>query len=187
MPAEQRAERGFLRNAATSSRFELEASRLAATKSTDPSIRSFATRLSASHGIASQQLQHMLHARGMAAPMLENSQRQVLNRLAKLDGAKFNREFMAQVGIRYQSDEVQMFEKAQKAVKDPVLLAWIDSSLTTLKENLALAEQVTNGDVKLVRASSFAKTARQASPAVVPGMPMPLPGQVPGSGRPQSP
>lgn len=157
MSVEQRAERGFLRNAATSSRFELEASRLAAGKSIHPAVRSFAARLNASHALASQQLQRMLNARGMAAPMLENSQRKVLNRLEKLDGAKFDREFMAQVGVRYQADEVEMFEKASKAVKDPALLAWIDRSLATLKDNLALAEQATNGDVKLVRSGATAR------------------------------
>ncbi len=154
MPAEQRAERGFLRNAATSSRFELEASRLAAVKSTQPSVRAFAARLNASHALASRQLQQMLNARGMAAPMLENSQRKVLNRLEKLDGAKFDREFMAQVGVRYQADEVEMFEKANKAVKDPALLAWIDRSLATLRDNLALAEQAAHGGVKLVRSGA---------------------------------
>ncbi|WP_082151560.1 DUF4142 domain-containing protein [Caenimonas sp. SL110] len=187
MPVEQRAERGFLRNAATSSRFELEASNLAARKSGDASIRAFAARLNATHRASGQQLQHMLHARGMAMPMFENSQRKVLNRLEKLDGAKFDREFMAQLGTRYQTDEVQMFERAQKVVKDPALAAWIERSLATLKDNLALAEQSTHGDVKLARSASFATAARQTSPAVVPGMPMPPPTQVLGAGRSTSP
>lgn len=170
MSIEQREERGFLRNVAAASRFEAEAARIAVGKSANATVRSFATSLLNHHTSATPVLQHMLHARGMAAPMLENAHRKVLNRLAKVDGAKFDREFMATVGLKYQAEEVQVFERAQKVVKDPVLAAWIEKTLVARRDTLAIAEQATNGDVKMVRGTSFARAARQAAPATVPGM-----------------
>jgi predicted outer membrane protein len=166
MPVEQREERAFLRNAAAASRFETEAARIAVGKSGNGTVRAFAATLIAHHTSAAAVLQHMLHARGMAQPMLENQQRKTLNRLAKLNGAALDREFMSQVGLKYQSEEVLMFERAQKVVKDPLLAGWIEKTLPTLKYHLASAEQAAHGGVKLVRGAVPARATRQlAAPA----------------------
>ena len=151
MTAEQREERRFLKDAAASSRFEAEASRMALGKSNDPAVRSFAAMLINYHASASNELLHMLHGRGMAAPMLANDQRKVLNRLTKLHGSKFDREFLREVALKNQQEEVQAYEKASFVAREPRLKGWIDRTLPTLRYQLASAERIAPADVKLAR------------------------------------
>lgn len=156
MSAQQREERRFLRDAAAGSRFEAEASRLALGKSNNPGVRSFAASQINYHAAAGNDLLHMLHARGMAAPMLANDQRKILNRLAKLQGAKFDREFLEQVALKFQHEDVQYYEKASLAVQDPRLKAWIDRTVPTLQYHLRMAERIAPAGVSLAKAAASA-------------------------------
>lgn len=163
MPVEQREERRFLKDAAAASRFESEASKLALGKSNDPAVRSFAATLINHHASTGTVLQHMLHGRGMAPPMLENDQRKVLNRLAKLHGAKFDREYLDEVGLKYQQEDVAAYEKAGFAARDPALKAWIGKTLPTLRYHLATAERITAAaEARMARAGSRATGPAQS-------------------------
>jgi predicted outer membrane protein len=149
---EQRDEWRFLKEAAAASRFENEASRMALAKSADPGVRSLAATLINKHASAFTTLQQMLHARNMAPPMLANEQRKVLNRMAKLQGAKFDREYLAEIALRAQQDELQVFEKAAGTAHDPALRSWIEHTLPTLRYQLATAERITGTGAKIAKA-----------------------------------
>ena len=138
---EQREERRFLKDAAAASRFQSEAARLALNKSNDAGVRSFAATLINHDAAVTTTLQHMLHVRAMAPPMLDNAQRKTLNRLAKMHGKKFDREFMEEVALKHQLQEVEQYEKANLTIKDPALKAWIANNLPTLRYHLATAER----------------------------------------------
>ena len=153
MSAHQLEERQFLKDAAASSRFEAEASRLALSKSHDAWVRSIAATLINHHAAVGNELLHMLHARGMAAPMLANHQRKILNRLAKLQGAKFDRVFFEDVALRSQEEGIAYYEKASLVANDAHLKAWIDWKLPTLRYHLATAERTAPASVKLARGS----------------------------------
>lgn len=156
MSAQQREERRFLKDAAASSRFEAEAARMALGKSSDPGVRSLAATLINHHASAGNELLYMLHGRGMAAPMLANDQRKILNRLAKLQGAKFDSEFLKEVALKYQQEDVQYYEKASLVAREPRLKAWIDRTLPTLRYHLMTAERIAPADVKLARGAAGA-------------------------------
>lgn len=151
MPAEQREERRFLKEAAAGSRFEAEASRMALGKSGDASVRSFAAMLINHHASVNNELLHMLQGRGMAAPMLGNDQRKILNRLSRLQGAKFDRLYLEEVALKHQQDDVQFYEKASFAAADARLKAWINRQLPTLRYHLATAERIAPPDLRLAR------------------------------------
>jgi predicted outer membrane protein len=157
--AEHREERRFLKDAAAASRFQSEASRMALGKSNDPGVRSFAVALINHQAVATTMLQHMLHVRGMAPPMLDNDQRKTLNRLAKLHGRKFDREFMEEVGLKNQQQDVEQYEKAGLAARDPALKSWIANTLPTLRYHLATAERSMPPEVKLAKATAPSKAA----------------------------
>lgn len=142
----QREEWRFLKEAAAAGRFESEASRLALAKSSRPGVRSFAATLVNHHTSVGNELVHMLHVRGMAPPMLSNDQRKALNRLAKLQGAKFDREYLEEVGLKTQQEDLQVFERARIATRDPQLKAWIERMLPTLRYHLSLAERLAPPD-----------------------------------------
>ncbi|MEO5670656.1 MAG: DUF4142 domain-containing protein [Ramlibacter sp.] len=148
LTAQQREEWRFLKEAAAASRFEGDAARLALGRSTDPRVRAFATTLISHQASAGNELLHLLHVRGMAAPMLTNGQRKTLNRLGKLQGVKFDREFVEQVGLRYQQDDVRVYEKASTMAGEPRLKAWIDRTLPSMREHMAIAGRIASLDSK---------------------------------------
>ena len=182
MTAQQLGERRFLKDAAAASRFEAEAARLALARSNDPGVRSFAATLINHHQLAGNELLHMQHMHGMAPPMLANDQRKTLNRLAKLQGAKFDHEFLAEVGLRYQQADVEYFEKARLAAGEPMLKAWIGRNLPTLRYHLATAERLAPPDLRVTKTAtpvpandrlaaraSMATRTMGAAPATGPG------------------
>lgn len=156
MSEQQREEWRFLKDAAAAGRFEAEASRLALAKSSNAGVRSFAATLINHHASVGNELVYMLHVRGMAPPMLGNHQRKALNRLAKLQGAKFDREFMDEVGLKNQQEDVQVFEKARLHARDPQLKAWIERMLPTLRYHMTMAERLAPPDSRLLRGASAA-------------------------------
>jgi putative membrane protein len=178
LSAQEREEWRFLKDAAATNRFQTEAARLALVKSKAPAVRSLAGTLIDPRNTSGNELLRLLHMRGMAPPMLANYQRKTLNRLARLQGTKFDREFVAQVGLKSQRDEVQYYEKAGASVGDPVLKDWIARTLPALRDQLATAERVAAPEIKLARngasvkrpaSSRHAAAAPSASHSTLPG------------------
>jgi putative membrane protein len=145
LPPDERAARAFLRTAAIAARVETEASRLAATRAQAEGLREFAADLLKYHESADLELLWLLHARDMAPPMLETAQRKALNRLARLDGAKFDRAYVELVSVRRQRSDVQQFERAAAGITDAALKAWIERQLPALREQQAAAQRLAGG------------------------------------------
>lgn len=138
----EREERRFLREAAAASRFQTEAARLVLARSTNPGVRSLATTLGSHHAASGNDLLRLLHQRGMAAPMLENTQRKTLNRLGRLAGARLDREYLDEVAIQAQQEAVEAYERAGGSVRDPALRQWLAQGLPALRYQLAGAERL---------------------------------------------
>ena len=156
---EQREEWRFLKDAAAMSRFEADASRMALAKASDANVRALAATLVNHHSSAQSALQRMLHARNMAPPMLSNDQRKALNRMGKLQGVKFERQWVEWVALRSQQDSLAQYEHAASAARDPQLLAWIERTLPEMRFQFQAAERIVTGGVK------FAKLAPLLPPA----------------------
>jgi len=138
----EREERRFLREAAAASRFQAEAARLVLAKSTNPGVRSLATALGNHHAASGNDLLRMLNQRGMAAPMLENTQRKTLTRLARLQGARLDREYVEEVAVQAQQETVEAYERVGAGVHDPALRQWLAQGLPALRYQLAGAERL---------------------------------------------
>lgn len=141
LPPQERTTRAFLRTAAVAARIETDASRLAATRAQDPGVRAYAGELSSYRAEADLELLRLLHDRGMAPPMLETPQRKALNRLARLEGGKFDRAYVELLSARHQSSELQQYKRAMQAV-DPAVKAWIERQLPALREQQAAAQRL---------------------------------------------
>jgi putative membrane protein len=148
---EQREEWRFLKDAIAQGRFENDAARMALARSANADVRSLAAALVNHHTAAQPALQRMLQVRNIAPPMLSNVQRMELNRLAKLHGAKFDREWMEAVGLHSQQEGVQAFEKAAGTVRDPALRSWVVRTLPAMRTQLASAERTVMGATRYAR------------------------------------
>jgi len=143
LPPEEREARGFLRAAAMASLFELEASRLATERATGAGVRAYAAELMEYQEAAHLELLHLLHARGMALPMMDGAHRKALNRLARLSGPRFDREYVELLGQRHQREDVAAYERAVQGIADPLLRAWIERQLPNLRAQQMAAQRLT--------------------------------------------
>lgn len=128
----QRLERRFLQLAAAHLRFQAEASRLALARSGQPAVRDLAGVLLTRQESVQPELVRLLHARGMALPFTPDAHAKVLRRLAKLEGVKFDRLYLAEV-LASQRVDIANHHKVAAEGEDPVLRAWIERQLPVLK------------------------------------------------------
>lgn len=139
LPPAQRLERRFLQISAANLRFQAEASALALARSNNPAVKDLANTLLARQQTAQPELVRLLHARGMAQPMPGSEHGKVLKQLAKLNGAKFDRLYVDEVVLRSHQADIANYEKVAAQAEDPVLKAWIDRQLPTLRFHVAKA------------------------------------------------
>lgn len=139
LPPVQRLERRFLQIAAANLRFEAEASRLAQDRTNNPAVKDLANTLLARQQTAQPELLRLLHLRGMAPPMPTNRQFKVLRQLGKLNGAKFDRLFVDEVVLQSAHADIANYEKVAAQAEDPVLRAWADRQLPSLRFSYAKA------------------------------------------------
>ena len=138
-----RGDRKFIEEAAGHGMFEVQVGQLAASKATDPQVKSFAERLVKDHTAANQELQQIASKHQVEIPKeLPRSQRNKLQDLQKKSGAEFDREFVKEVGLEAHEEDIKKFEKASKDVKTPELKAWVDKTLPKLKEHHAAAQKL---------------------------------------------
>lgn len=139
LPPAQRLERRFLQIAAANLRFQAEASRLALARTNNTAVKDLANTLLSRQQTAQPELLRLLHVRGMAQPIPTNEHNKVLKQLAKLNGAKFDRLYVDEVMLRSYQADIANYEKVAAQAEDPVLKAWIDRQLPTLRFHYAKA------------------------------------------------
>jgi putative membrane protein len=135
----QRLERRFLQITAANLRFQVEASRLAASRSNNPAVKDLANTLLARQQTAQPELLRLLHARGMALPLPGNDHNKVLKQLSRLNGLKFDRLYVDEVVLRSYQADIANHEKVAVQAQDPVLKAWVERQLPTLRFHVAKA------------------------------------------------
>lgn len=136
------ADRKFIEDAAKGGMFEVESGQLAQQKASDPAVKEFASRLVQDHTKAGDELKQIAQAKGVTLPDKEKGgERHEMNKLDKLSGAAFDREF-AQRSVKDHEKDIKEFEKAASKVKDSELKAWAEKQLPVLREHLAMAQKL---------------------------------------------
>lgn len=138
-----RADRKFVQEAAGSGLFEVQAAQLAASKATDPAVKSYATMLVEHHSAANNELTQLANTKGVELPAAPpRAMRSDIENLGKKTGQDFDREFVRKVGVDAHKKDVKLFEKASKDLKDPELKAFAAKTLPTLQQHLAQAQKL---------------------------------------------
>ena len=183
---EQRQERQFLREAAAHLRLQTEASKIALTRSDSNAVRNIAALL-VNHANATQpELLHLLHARGMAMPMLGSDEVKLLKQLNRSKGAKFDRFYLEEVALRTSEADAALYERMLGVTHDAQLQAWVERHLATVRYHATQAARSLPGEanryVRGRRESRLADTppatnVMGANPAIVtrPAAPLPRP------------
>jgi putative membrane protein len=131
----------FVSKAGQDGMTEVEAGKLALSKSSDPAIRGFAQRMVADHGRANTQLTALATAKGVTPPKKLDAEHQAMvNALEATPADQFDREYAQHMNMDH-SKAIALFESASKA-SDPQLAEFARKTLPTLKEHKELAEKL---------------------------------------------
>jgi len=156
----------FVEDAAKGGLAEVQLGQLAAQKAQSPDVKKFGQRMVDDHTKANDQLKQIASSKGVELPSdLDRSARREHDKLSKLSGADFDREYMKHMVSDHKKD-VKDFEKEAKSGKDADVKNFASSTLPTLQDHLQMAQQT---DASVRSASRNSSTMPTSAPA--PGQP----------------
>ena len=136
------ADRSFLEKAAQGNLAEIETGQLAAQQATDPQVKQFGERMVQDHSQANDKLKTVAESVGVQLPTETNhADMKEMSKLKSMSGEQFDKSY-ANAMLKDHRKDVQEFEHVAKTAKNPEVRAYAEQTLPTLKEHLALAEQL---------------------------------------------
>jgi putative membrane protein len=147
----------FMEKAAQGGMAEVKLGQLAVEKANADQVKQFGQRMVDDHSKADDKLKQIASSKGVALPTeLDKSTQREFDKLSKLSGADFDREYMKHMVSDHKKDISDFKSEANKA-KDADLKQFASSTLPTLQEHLNLANAAEKA------AKSEGKTATQTS------------------------
>lgn len=131
----------FASNAAQGGMAEVELGRLATQRAGDPSVREFGARMVADHTRANSELKSIAAKKGIQLPAdLTSDQKSEMDKLSKMSGAEFDKEYMSTM-LKDHQDDVKDFETQSKDGNDVDIKQFAGKTLPTLQQHLQMAQQ----------------------------------------------
>ena len=131
----------FVKMAGQAGLAEIEAGKMALSKSQDPQIRSFAQRMVADHGKANAELAGLAKAKGIHEPeRLDSDHRAMLDSLQAKSGPAFDAAYAQHMKMDH-TKAVALFEGASRS-EDADLAGFAQKTLSTLQEHQQLAARL---------------------------------------------
>jgi putative membrane protein len=138
----EKSEDGAFATAASQGGFaEVELGKLAKDHASSPEVKKFADQMIDDHGKANDELRPILEQKGIAAStQLSGKDKSTYDRLSKLNGAAFDRAYIADM-VKDHEKDVKEFERESTKGKDPDLKAFATKTLPTLQDHLKMARE----------------------------------------------
>lgn len=130
----------FVQAASMSSSTEIDASKLAANRSQDKDVKSFAHHMMLDHTKLALSLK-MAAPNGAAVPK-DNSDTALLNTLSGLHGKEFDKIYIKEVGVAGHQKAVAAFQTEAEGGQNANLKKAAQKGLPTIKEHLEMAQQL---------------------------------------------
>lgn len=143
-----RGDVAFLNQASQNGNAEIEASKLALTKSADPQIKSFAQQMVDDHTKTGDVLKSLAASKGVQVsdrPSLAQSAK--IKLLDSMSGANFDKRYASMIGVNAHRDTVKLFERASGMAKDADVKAFASTTLPALQHHLQMAQTLQAGVV----------------------------------------
>ena len=135
----------FVKNAAITDMFEIQAGKLAQDKATNSAHKEFGKMLVDDHTKTSEQMKMMAPKIGAQLPTeLDSKHKSVAQKLQSADGAKFDDQFKA-AQIDGHKDAIKLFENYAQKGDNADLKQFAQQTLPKLKEHLQHAQQLPKG------------------------------------------
>jgi len=132
----------FVKEAAQGGMTEVQLGKLAQTKGSDEAVKDFGKKMEQDHSKANEELKKIASDKGLQLTSeLDKKHQSKIDKLEKLSGAKFDKDFMAAM-VSDHKDTIKKFESTSEKAKDAELKKFASQTLPTLKSHLQLAESV---------------------------------------------
>jgi putative membrane protein len=144
LKAPSEADTRFALAAAEGGMLEVELGRLASTKTANVEVQEFASRMVTDHSRGNAELTEIASGRSLMLPTQEQvkaKHQELIAKLEKLEGAAFDREYMAAM-VKDHDKDVALFEKQAKNGRDVALAEFARKTLPTLREHQKMAKQI---------------------------------------------
>jgi len=136
------ADKKFMDKAAQADLAEVKLGQLAQDKSSNQAVKDFGKRMVTDHTNNENQLKGLASSDNVTLPAnLDAKDRALYNRLSKLSGTQFDREYMQSMVKDHQND-VAEFQRESKMAHDSGVRSYADSTLPVLHQHLSLAQSV---------------------------------------------
>ena len=136
----------FVKKAAISDMYEIQASKLAQTRAASADVKTFAGKMVTDHTKTSDQLKSIVSSKsGMTLPTaLDAKHKALLTKLKGASGSTFDSTY-AQQQIQAHQQAVMLFTSESQHSKDADLKKFATSTLPALQQHLSMAEQLPKG------------------------------------------
>ena len=134
------ADKKFIDKAAEGGMAEVQLGKLASEKAENSQVKQFGERMVKDHSAANDKLKQIASEKGVTPPSeMDASTKREYDRLSKLSGAQFDREYMTHMVSDHEKD-IKEFKSEEKSAKDADVKSFAQNTLPTLEEHLRLAK-----------------------------------------------
>jgi putative membrane protein len=139
----------FLKEAAQGGQMEVQLGDIAAKKAVHDQVKAFGRRMKDDHSKVNKELMSLAKKKNVELPKnLEGKYKDEVERLTKLSGEEFDREYM-QAMVKDHEEDIKAFDNAAKNAKDPDVKSFASKHLPTLKQHLELAQKTSKAVTKV--------------------------------------
>ena len=132
----------FAKEAAIGGRFEVDMGKTAESRGKSQAIKDFGKQMVDDHGKANDKLATVAKDLKFTLPSaLDQKHKDTIDRLSKLSGDQFDREYAAEMVKDHKADQAA-FEKEISVGKNAQLKAWTTDTLNTVKHHLTMAQDL---------------------------------------------
>lgn len=140
--AQGKSEQTFVTKAIQGNLAEVQLGQLAQQKAEDSRVRDFGKTLVQDHSANNQKAEALAQALHITPPTEPNAeQKRMYDRLSKLSGDSFDREFASHMVTDHQKDIAEFGQEAKSS--NPQVAAYANQTLPDLKKHLQIAEGLT--------------------------------------------
>ena len=131
----------FIKEAAGGGMMEVQLGKAAQEQGSKSQVKDFGRRMQKDHSKANDQLKKIAAKKDVKIPTeLEGKQKSTFDKLSKLRGDEFDREYMSTM-VNDHKEDIEKFQKEADTGKDPDVKKFAKDHLPILKKHLELAEQ----------------------------------------------
>jgi predicted outer membrane protein len=138
-----KADQKILMDMARANISEIEAGKMAQSKSQNDQVKSFAQQMIDDHSKALTELQQLAQSKGVTLPTEPDAKHKAMAaKLDKLSGDAFDKAYMAQAGLQEHKKVHSMLMSDQKRAKDPDVKAAAAKMAPVVEQHLKSAQQM---------------------------------------------